>query len=111
MVEIPAEFPGGRTKFDEYIKHNLKYPKKAAKEGLGGNVYVEMIINADGSINDDTVKPVKQSRLGKADRPLLDPDCQKEAVRLMKACPKWNPATRNGKREQQAMVIAVPFGL
>ncbi len=111
MVEIPAEFPGGAAKFDEYIKQNLKYPKKAAKLGLSGNVYVEMIINADGSINDNTVKPVKQSRLGKADRPLLDPDCQKEAVRLIQACPKWNPATRNGKREQQAMVIAVPFML
>jgi protein TonB len=109
MVEIPAAFPGGKTKFDEYIKQNLKYPKKAAKAGLSGNVYVEMIINANGSINDDTVKPVKQSRLGKADHPLFDPDCQREAVRLMKACPKWNPATRNGKPEQQAMVIAVPF--
>ncbi len=109
MVEIPAEFPGGKPEFDKYIKRSLKYPKRASKQGLTGNVYLEMIVNADGSINDDTVKPLKQSRLAKADHPLLDPDCQREAVRLMKACPKWKPATRNGKPEQQAMVVAVPF--
>ncbi len=111
MVEIPAQFPGGQEKFNEYVQRNLKYPKKAAKQGLSGNVYVEMIIDADGIIKDETVRPVKASRLNKAEKPLLDQDCQTEAVRLLRACPKWNPATRNGKREQQAMVIAVPFKL
>jgi protein TonB len=111
MVEIPAMFPGGEKEFAQYIKHNLKYPKKAAKQGLTGNVYVELVVNADGSINDDTVRPVNRGRLAKADRPLFDPDCQREAVRLLKSCPRWEPATRNGKPEQQAMVIAVPFFL
>lgn len=109
MVEIPAEFPGGRTEFNKYVARNLKYPKKALKQQLIGNVYVEFVVNNDGSINSSTVKAVKKERLAKASNAILDPDCQREAVRLIKISPRWAPATRNGRPEQQAMIIAVPF--
>jgi protein TonB len=109
MVEIPAEYPGGMHKFYDYVRKNIRYPKKAKKHHLHGNVYVEFILDSDGSIIDNTVKPVKIERLGKAAQPLLDPECQEEAVRLIKESMKWSPATRNGKPEQQAMVISIPF--
>lgn len=109
MVEIPAEFPGGRTEFNKYVARNLKYPKKALKQQLVGNVYVEFVVNTDGSIITSTVKAVRKERLGKASNAILDPDCQREAVRLIKGSPRWAPATRNGRPEQQAMIIGVPF--
>ncbi len=109
MVEIPAEFPGGRTEFNKYVARNLKYPKKALKQQLIGNVYVEFVVNTDGSIISSTVKAVRKERLAKASNAILDPDCQREAVRLIKNSPQWTPATRNGRPEQQAMIIAVPF--
>src|SRR5215831_7323990 len=68
VVEIQTEFPGGWDSLNVFIKKNLKHPKKDAE----GKVFVNFIVNIDGSLSDFTV--VKG----------LCEECDKNAVDLCK---------------------------
>jgi len=70
-------FPGGLPAFYEYISKNMNVPPGAPK----GIVTVELLIDPTGMVIKDSVK-VTQS-LCKA--------CDREALRVMKKSPNWNP--------------------
>ncbi|UOQ72428.1 energy transducer TonB [Hymenobacter cellulosilyticus] len=97
--EQPARPVGGIDAFFEWIQKNQKYPALARKKNIQGKVMVEFMVQPDGSLTD--VKLVK--RLGAG----LD----EEALRLIKAAPKWEPAMYQGKPVKQKMVLPVLFQL
>lgn len=102
VVDNPAQFPGGFAKlYIDYIDKNLKYPNDAREEGIRGKVFVEFVINIDGSIDDTTVRAVKG----------LNESCNNEAIRLMQECPDWTPATMKGNPVKQRFVLPITFGL
>ncbi|PJJ54742.1 energy transducer TonB [Hymenobacter chitinivorans] len=98
-ADQPARPVGGTDAFFEWIQKNQKYPALARKKNIQGKVMVEFMVQPDGSLTD--VKLVK--RLGAG----LD----EEALRLIKAAPKWEPATYQGKPVRQKMVLPVLFTL
>jgi len=98
-VEEPAEFPGGMGKILEYIARNVKYPVKAQEQGISGRCIVEYTIDTDGSVTDVNVV---QS---------LSPECDEEALRVVKAMPKWKPAKRNRKLVRIKGKIPINFTL
>lgn len=87
LKDTIAHFPGGRAAFNQYLNENLHYPQEAMDLGIQGKCYFTFTIEADGSITE-----VKVTR----EIPLC-PECDKEAVRLIKNMPKWNPTIENGK--------------
>ena len=97
--ESPARPVGGTDAFFEWIRKNQRYPALARQRKIEGHVKVEFLIQSDGSLTD--VKVVQ--RLGSG----LD----EEAVRLIKAAPKWEPARFEGKPIKQKMVLPVVFQL
>lgn len=99
VVENPARFPGGFAKFMDYIDINLIYPKDAKTKGVSGKVFVEFVINKDGSIDNTTVKVLRG----------LNESCNNEAIRLMKECPNWIPATIKGQPVKQKYILPVVF--
>ncbi|TGE21976.1 energy transducer TonB [Hymenobacter aquaticus] len=98
-AEQPARPVGGTDAFFEWIQKNLRYPALARKKNIQGKVLVEFMVQKDGSLTD--VKLVK--RLGAG--------CDEEALRLIKAAPKWEPALYQGKPVKQKMVLPVLFQL
>jgi TonB family protein len=98
VVENSAQFQGGFEKFKEYVDNNLIYPKNSRKKSVG-KVFIEFVINKDGSIDDSSIKVVKG----------LNDYCDKEALRLMKECPDWTPATMKGQPVKQRMVLPITF--
>ena len=98
-VDEQASFPGGSSACAEFISKNLHYPQIAVDNGISGRIFVECIVNADGSLTD--VKVAKGH----------DPYLNKEAVRLVKLMPKWNPAKKDGKPVRVKTVIPVDFKL
>lgn len=98
-VDESAEFKeGGKAKFKEWVKSNIDYPKKAKMMGIRGKVYVECIVNRDGSISD--VKVIKGLGFG----------CDEEAIRLIEATSyMWDPAQKDGKPVRQKMIRRVVF--
>ncbi len=98
-VDQPPEFPGGMAKFYEYIGQNLKYPDQARRLGVEGRVYVQFVVNKDGSVGD--VIAVKGIGAG----------CDAEAVNVLKNSPKFNPGLHNSKVVRVQMVLPIDFKL
>ena len=84
-VEQMPEFPGGMPAMIEFLQTNLKYPSDAKKQNVGGRVLVMFVVETDGTISN--------VRVAKNVFPSLDA----EAVRVVKAMPKWNPGKEKGK--------------
>ncbi|WP_180754417.1 energy transducer TonB [Hymenobacter sp. DG01] len=97
--DSPARPVGGTDAFFEWIQQNQKYPALARQRKMQGRVMMEFVVDKDGSLTD--IKPIK--RLGSG----LD----EEAIRLIKAAPKWQPATYQGQPMRQKMVLPVVFTL
>ncbi|MEO8588434.1 MAG: energy transducer TonB [Flavobacteriales bacterium] len=98
-VEEKPEFPGGEKKFYEYLGKNMKYPAMEQEQGITGRVFVEFLIDRDGSITE--VKALRG----------VSPGLDKEAVRVIQAMPKWSAGKQNGRPVRVRYVIPVNFNL
>lgn len=83
-VDQQPSFPGGTNALNTFIVSNLKYPVFAQEKGIQGRVVVKFIVEKDGSISNVEV-----------DRSV--PGLDNEAMRVVKAMPKWIPGQINGK--------------
>lgn len=97
VVEQMPEFPGGLEALMAYLSKNIKYPSSALDNGIQGRTLIEFVVNKDGSIVDPRV--VKS----------LDPACDKEAMRVIKAMPKWTPGKQRGKPVRVKYTVPVLF--
>lgn len=96
-VETPPEFPGGQTELNKYLKQNTMYPQMALEMGIQGKVYVEFTVVQDGSISD--VKVLRS----------IDQSLDREAIRVLRAMPKWRPAESQGRHVKRTMVLPIIF--
>lgn len=94
-----AEFPGGMVGLGQYISENLQYPADAKAKGISGNVRVSYIIDKDGSITD--VKVIES----------VNPELDKEAIRLISSMPKWKPGIRKSKVVKMRTSTVISFKL
>ncbi|MDE6611675.1 MAG: TonB family protein [Muribaculaceae bacterium] len=99
MVEQKPEFPGGEAAMYKWLGDNIVYPSAASEEGVSGRVVVEFVVGKDGSITN--VKVVRPRH------PALD----KEALRVVKAMPKWVPGRNNGQPVKVTYTLPVTFRL
>jgi periplasmic protein TonB len=99
VVEDPAEPIGGLKAFYAFLSEEMAYPKQAKKMGVEGKVIIEMVVQQDGSLGD--FKVLKGLGYG------LD----EEAIRALKAAPKWKPGKQRGRAVRQRMTIPVTFKL
>jgi protein TonB len=81
LEEMP-EFPGGNKEFAKYIQTNFKLPDV---KGLKGKVFIEFIVEKDGTISD--IKILRDIGFGTGN----------EAGRIIRASPIWKPGKLNGK--------------
>ena len=99
VVEQMPEFPGGMQALMTYLSKNIKYPSVAQDNGIQGRVLVSFVVNKDGSIVDPEV--IKS----------VDAALDKEAMRVIKAMPKWNPGKQRGKPVRVKYTVPVLFRL
>lgn len=99
MVEKMPSFKGGKSALERFLSKNLKYPEEARKNGISGDVIVEFIVNADGSLSGFRI--LKKLGYG----------CDEEALRVIRSMPAWNPGTKSGLKVKTRMVLPVNFSL
>ena len=99
IVEEMPQFPGGENKLMEYIAKNLTYPQEARDKGIDGRVFVAMVIEKDGSVSN--VKVLRGIGGG----------CDEEAVRVIKAMPKWKPGKMKGEAVRVRYQMPINFKL
>ncbi|RGX97242.1 energy transducer TonB [Segatella copri] len=98
-VDEKPSFPGGESAMKSYLNSNVKYPAVAQENGVQGRVIVESIIEKDGSMSD--VKVIRS----------VDPSLDREALRVVKAMPKWTPAKLKGIPVRTKCTTPVVFRL
>lgn len=99
IVEDQPVPKGGMAAFYEYIGKKLKYPAQARRMGIEGKVFVEFVVDKDGTITD--VKAIKGIGAG----------CDEEAIRVIQASPKWNPGKQRGRPVKVRMILPITFKL
>jgi TonB family protein len=98
-VDVLPQFPGGKLALGKFIDTEMQYPPKALQKGVQGRAIVQFLVKADGSI--DNV-----SLLSSVNRSL-----DREAIRLVRAMPRWTPGQSNGKAVGVYIALAVTFKL
>lgn len=99
IVEENAQFPGGNAAWNKFLKDNLKYPRKAQRMNIEGAVFLTFVVDKNGVLSDIQVT-----------RP-LGGGCDEEAVRVLKASPRWQPGKQRGVPVKSRMNLRILFKL
>ena len=99
FVEQKPLFPGGEAALFKYLGENIKYPSLARESGTEGKVFIQFVVNKDGSISD--AKVVRGIGGG----------CDEEALRVVREMPKWEPGRQNGQSVRVQYSLPVVFKL
>lgn len=99
IVEEMPEFPGGNQEMNVYLVKNLKYPEKAMKAKVQGNVYLTFVVNKTGKVEDIYVLRG------------LDYGCDDEAIRVVREMPNWTPGKQKGIPVNVQYTLPIRFEL
>lgn len=99
IVEQLPEFPGGMSLFMTWLTNELHYPQSCLKAKRQGTVSVSFVVEKDGSITN--IKLVSPTHT----------PFDAEALRVVKAMPKWKPGENKGKPVRSVVAIPIVFAL
>jgi protein TonB len=99
IVETQPEPVGGYSAFYKYVADNMKYPARAARLDITGRVFVQFVVEKDGSITD--VKVIKG----------IFEDCDEEAIRVIENAPNWSPGKQRGNPVRVYQRVPIMFVL
>lgn len=96
---IVERMPSFKGNINQWLAQNVNYPKDAAEKGIQGRVIVRFIVGKDGTVSDASI--VRG----------VDPELDREALRVTMAMPKWNPGYNNGKTANVWFTYPIIFKL
>jgi protein TonB len=100
-VDEDPEFPGGYAAMMAFIQKNFNYPQVAIENNIQGKCYVKFVVKGDGSVSGVQVE-----------RGIAGcPECDKEAVRVVKMMPGWKAGKVNGKSVSTLYRLPINFAL
>ena len=99
IVEDQPTPEGGMAAFYQYVQKNLKYPAQARRMGIEGKVFVQFVVDRDGTLTE--VKAVKGIGAG----------CDEEAESVIRSSPKWKPGKQRGRSVKVRMILPITFKL
>lgn len=99
FAEVEPSFPGGESAMAEWINEHIEYPQLAIEMGEQGIVYVQFVVNTNGSI--------EQVKIRRGVSDALDA----EAKRVVKKMPRWVPGEQAGKPVRVRFTLPVHFRL
>ncbi|HAA11689.1 MAG TPA: hypothetical protein DCE41_08320 [Cytophagales bacterium] len=99
LVEEQPEPAGGTDAFYAYLASQIDYPQEARKLGIEGRVYLEFIVEKDGSLSN--IQVMRGIWAG----------CDDEAKRILENAPAFNPGKQRGKAVRVQMRMPITFKL
>lgn len=99
VVEEMPEFPGGAAKMMEYIQKNIKYPMMARESDIQGRVFVNFVVEPNGTITNVTVMRG------------IGGGCDEEALRVVQSMPNWKPGKQRGSAVRCSFTVPIIFKL
>lgn len=98
-VEEMPEFPGGELALRKFIARGIKYPSAAREKGIQGKVYVNFVVEKDGSVG--------RMKIARG----VDPSLDREALRVMGSLPRWEPGRQKGVPVAVSYTVPINFAL
>lgn len=98
-VEQMPEFPGGELALLRHLAEHIKYPIPALDADVQGVVYVSFVVNKEGEVED--------ARILKG----IGAGCDEEALRVVRALPRWKPGEQRGRKVKVRFNVPVRFTL
>ncbi len=99
IAEDLPQFPGGAVAFMKWLTEHLQYPAKAQQKKIQGQVLAVFYVEKDGSVSG--IKVVSS----------LTPECDREALRVLKLMPAWKPGIQHDKPCRTKVQIPIVFKL
>ena len=99
VCEQMPTYKGGEEAMMRFLSQVTRYPQRAQDFGIQGCVVVGFIVEKDGALSD--FKFIQR----------VDPELDDEALKTVKAMPKWNPGKHNGKNVRVRHSVPVSFKL
>lgn len=93
----PAVFPGGMERLGEFLREEIRYPQEALAKKLQGRVQCRLQIDNTGKITNIEVAKG------------LSPELDREAMRVARSLPDFEPAVFEGSKVKSILVISVTF--
>jgi TonB family protein len=97
ILPMPEKQPKPGIDQEKYFKENVSMTDEAVKNNVNGMVIVTFTVNEDGTTSDHRV----MKGLGYG--------CDEQAVKLIKAMPKWTPGETGGKPVKSTFTLRVPY--
>jgi protein TonB len=99
VVEEMPMFPGGEKALLDYIGEHTQYPEVAKENNIQGKVIVRFCVTSKGGV--DKVEILKG----------VDPELDKEAIRVVKTLPTFKPGKQGGKPVPVWYMVPINFTL
>ncbi|MBN1107697.1 MAG: energy transducer TonB [Bacteroidales bacterium] len=99
VVEEMPMFPGGETELLKYIGEHTNYPEVAKENNIQGRVIVRFCVTAKGTVSQISVLKG------------VDPELDKEAVRVVSTLPTFKPGKQGGKPVPVWYMVPITFTL
>jgi len=96
-LDEPAGFPGGEPAMRKWLAAHLGYPEDAKRDSISGVVYVEFVIEEDGSLTNIKI------------RKGLHPSLDSATVSTISQMPPWIPGKYQGKPVRSMFVLPIQF--
>ncbi|MBL7951093.1 MAG: energy transducer TonB [Flavobacteriales bacterium] len=99
IAEVMPVHPGGEEAMFKYLMKELKYPELAVENGIQGVVYVNFVVERDGTIT--TIRVLRGIGAG----------CDEEAMRVVRNMPPWSPGLQGGRPVRVMYNLPIRFKL
>jgi len=99
VVEEMPMFPGGEPALLAFISEHTQYPEVAKENNIQGKVIVRFCVTSKGGV--DKVEILKS----------VDPELDKEAIRVVKTLPAFKPGKQGGKPVPVWFMVPINFTL
>ncbi len=96
-VEEKPSFPGGNKEWSMFLRDNLNDPEEAKRNKYNGAVYLTFAVLKNGLVANPVVVESPH------------PSLTKEALRVLRKSPNWNPGTSDGEPIDSEMQIRIVF--
>jgi TonB family protein len=91
------QFPGGETGLYKFLESNIRYPYLLLKIEMEGDLDIKFTIDRDGT--------VQEAEITRG----FDPIADDEAIRVVKAMPRWIPAADSGQPVKMEQKLTISF--
>jgi periplasmic protein TonB len=99
VVEEMPSFPGGDAALLKYIGEHTQYPEVAKENNIQGRVIIRFCVTAKGGVSQVSVLKG------------VDPELDKEAIRVVNTLPAFKPGKQGGKPVPVWYMVPITFTL